>query len=182
MQAPTPPIPPPDDGWHQWLKLIIPGAFVAIVVLLWGLIRPGITKLIYYFLGHDDGREVFARRVRDSLETKDGQRWFEKYAEETMMDLHSDVATTKSAATSLQRDFKKFETTLEAHSVQLADIKTNAAMVPELKSGLERAAEVGEKLESTLSSLQRTVDKMEAREEERRRQDDLNHPKRRRDD
>jgi hypothetical protein len=88
--------PPAGDTWRDWIKFLIPsgllGSFLAIIG--WrGLIRPAITRSIFYFLKHKDGRTQF-----------------QEYFGETMTDVSHDLSQNTSAVRTLQRVVEQFET------------------------------------------------------------------------
>lgn len=131
----------------EWLKLIIPAAFVAIIALLWSVVRPVIGRMIFYFIEHRDMRT-----------------YFRQYVGETMPDLAVSIETTASAVRSLQNTVTATE-------------QTRQNQHQDNVSAQERLSNEIEKLDGKMDTVTDTLNRIEGREEARynstrRRRDD----------
>jgi len=133
-----PPIQAAGDTWRDWLKLIVPGVFLAAVLLFWRIIRPAITRLLFYFLRHEDG-----------------QLLFQKYFGDTMPDIRVELSSQTSAVRTLQGTFERFE----------VDQKHRDSRVEEISDALEIAIT---RFDATAEKLLTAVSRLDGATEERR--------------
>lgn len=82
----------------EWAKLLVPAVALAGIVLFWNIIRPGITKLIFYFLRHEDG-----------------QLYFVKYFGDTMGSVNADLSLSTKAVRALEQTVERFERRQNEH-------------------------------------------------------------------
>lgn len=150
---------------NEWAKVIVPAVILAVLALFWQIIRPALTRLLFYFLNHEDGR-----------------LHFRAYHERTMNDLHLQVSTTASAVRTISDRFEQFEFTQKAHGRQLHGIAERLEDVPRLTDSVERLSESVHEFAISVNTLSAWRERVEGREEERRRQQIDNAPRRRQGD
>lgn len=144
-QAPGSPVVP---GWlNVALGLLMGGGFL----LLWRLIRPGLTRLQFYFMRTDDGRALF----RDFFDT-------------TMHEHNVMITTTASGVRTLQERFGRFEERQDFHDTQIAEIHQNTKEIPLYVESAARIATAVEDLDKTMREAMERIASIEARHEERR--------------
>jgi hypothetical protein len=129
---------PPDGAWVQWVKLIVPAAFLAAIALGWNIVRPAITRLLFYFLRHEDG-----------------QLYFQKYFGETMGSVNVELATTASAVRTLQNRFEDFARTQTRTDLRIGELAS-------------RFETVVERFDASIDRLALALAKIDGATEERR--------------
>lgn len=135
----------------DWIKVGI-GLFLGGgALLMWRLVRPGLTRLLFYFMRTDDGRALF----RD-------------FFDETMHDHNAMVATTASGVRTLEERFGRFEERQDFHDTQIAAIVDNTKDIPLYVDSAGRIATAVEKLDETMREAMERIASIEARHEERR--------------
>jgi hypothetical protein len=147
----------------EWAKILVPVVLLAVIALLWQLIRPGITKLLFYFLDSEEGRG-----------------FFEPYCEKVMNGRFVESSTAASAAKTavhnierLEREmadrFTKVDFTQNAHGVELSKIAHQLADMPSLKDSVDRLTVSVDKFAQGVDTLAKWKERVEGREEERDR-------------
>lgn len=135
-------------GWDDWLKLLIPATVLALVALLWQAIRPGITKLLFYFLNSLDGRLLF-----------------KAFLEDVMHDYIAQTALAVSATRTIGDRFEAFEAIQTQHGAQLTKINDRMNDLPRMSESMERFAIAIDKLGDSIELINKSVAKIDGRYE-----------------
>ncbi len=157
--------PMPEPAWVSWLKWLLPSGLLGGfgVIIGWrGVIRPAITRLVFYFLRHEDG-----------------QLLFQKYFGDTMVDQTHQLSQNTSAVRTLQATFERFEA--EQRSRDASHAEATASRDDRMEEIANSVTYAVTRFDNALDRLTTAVARLDGATEERRFNDST-HTHRRRDD
>jgi hypothetical protein len=157
--------PPAGDTWRDWLKFLVPSGLLGTFGLIigWrGMIRPALTRLVFYLMKPEDGRVAFR-----------------EYFGETMSGVTHDLSQNTSAVKTLQRIVENFETQQKQRDeLERIERERRDERMDEIANSVTYAVT---RFDNALDRLTTAVARLDGATEERR-YNDSGHTHRRRDD